>query len=150
MGKGNSALVVTNENLFRALACTPIAALSWLLAVNVISSSALVLFQVIFVLMALYFTLTTLAYAAYYTNQRFDKSAEAFIKNSNLAKAITFAPLAILSSFVVYHAILSSAHMFFKIIFVLMALYCVLSAIAYAALYTNDYFAEQSEQQFGH
>ena len=68
MGNGKSEVLIENENLFRGLVCAPIAILFVMLAVNSVMTTGLLLFKLIFVLMALFFTLSTLAYAAYYTN----------------------------------------------------------------------------------
>lgn len=68
----------TNENeyLFRAKVCLPVAIFFAMIAVNSFTSSGILLFQVIFVLMALYFSLSTLAYAAFFTNDYFEQQAE--------------------------------------------------------------------------
>ena len=137
--------VVKNENLFRALVCAPLAVLFALLASNSVMSSGLVIFQVLFILLALYFTYTTLSHAALYTNERYEGKTEPQFKNINLSKAIKFAPLALLFSFIAQSSLTSPDHLFFKIVFVLLAITFVLCALSYAAFYTNDYFAEQAE-----
>jgi len=76
MGKVNSKTVVENENLFRALVCSPIAILFVMLAVNSMMSPGLVAFKVLFVVMALCFALSALAYAAYYTNDCYAATAD--------------------------------------------------------------------------
>ncbi|WP_286232467.1 hypothetical protein [Thalassotalea sediminis] len=68
MGKAKNDVLIENENLFRALFSALAAVLFIVLAVNYVGTSGLLLFKVLFVLAALYFTLSTLAYAAYYTN----------------------------------------------------------------------------------
>ncbi len=68
MGNANNDLLIENENLFRALFSAVGAVLFTVLAVNFVMSAGLLLFKVLFVLAALYFSLSTLAYAAYYTN----------------------------------------------------------------------------------
>jgi hypothetical protein len=132
---------IENENLFRALFCAPTAILLVLFAESFLMSSGLALFKVIYVLMALYFTLSTLAYAAYYTNELYEGETEKFIKNDNLFKAIIFAPLAVAFWFFSVNSIMSSGHFVFNATYVVLALICTLCTLAYAAFYTNDCYA---------
>ena len=140
MGNVKSEVTIENENLFRALVCAPIAILFAVFAVNSLMSSGIVLFKLIFVCLALYFSLSTLAYAAYYTNEYLAEKAE----NKNLLSALLCAPIAISFAWYAANSVISSGHIFFQIIFVLMALYFTLRALAHAAYYTNDYHAEKA------
>jgi len=141
MSKVNSEVVIENENLFRVIFCAPAAILFSILAANSISSSGIVIFQIIFVLMAMYFSLCTLGYAAFYSNEVSEGLVERFIKNENLSTLLNNAPLAVV--FVAISAYsLSSMHVFFSVIFVSMASYFSLRALASAAFYTNDCYAE--------
>jgi len=135
---------IENENLFRALFCAPTAILLVLFANSFLMSPGVVLFKVIYVLMALYFTLSTLAYAAYYTNELYEGKTEKFIKNDNLFKAIIFTPLAVVFWFFAVNSIMSSGHIVFNAIYILLALYSTLSTLAYAAYYTNDCYADNA------
>ena len=76
MGKVKEEDLVENENLFRALVCSPIAVLFVLLAGNSMMSSGFIVFKVLFVVMALIFSLTAMAYAAYYTNDCYASKAD--------------------------------------------------------------------------
>ena len=144
MSKVKSGFVIENENLFRALFCAPTAILLVLFANSFLMSAGLVLFKVIYVLMALYFTLSTLAYSAYYTNELYEGKADSLIKNKHLFKAIVFTPLAIVFWFFAVNSIMASGHIVFNAIYVLLALFCTLSTLAYAAYYTNDCYAEDA------
>jgi len=135
-------VLIENENLFRALICAPSAVVFVLFSINSVMSSGLIIFTVMFILMALYFTLSTLAYAAYYTNDLYEGSSERIINNSNLSRALNFTPLAILFAWLAVYSVDSSSHIFINVVFVLAALYFTLSTLAYAAYYTNDYHAE--------
>lgn len=73
---GKSENFIENENLFRALVCSPIAVLFVMLAVNSMMSPGFVVFKVIYVVMALCFALSALAYAAYYTNDCYAATAD--------------------------------------------------------------------------
>lgn len=137
--------IIKNENLFRALVCAPLAILFSLLATNSVMSSGLIIFQVLFILLALYFSYITLSHAALYTNERYEGKTEPQFKNKNLSKTIKFSPFAILFSFIAQYSLMSPDHLFFKIVFLLLAITFVLCALSYAAFYTNDYFAEQAE-----
>jgi hypothetical protein len=135
---------IENENLFRALFCAPTALLLVLFANSFLMSPGVVLFKVIYVLMALFFTLSTLAYAAYYTNELYEGKTDKFIKNDNLFKAIIFTPLAVVFWFFAVNSIMSSGHIVFNAIYILLALYSTLSTLAYAAYYTNDCYADNA------
>lgn len=139
MDKVKSDVMIENENLFRALFSAPVAILLVLFAESFLMSPGIVLFKVIYILMALYFSLSTLAHAAYYTNEVYDGETDGLIKNKNLFNAIIFTPLAILFWYFAVNSIMSSGHMFFNVIYILFALNLTLSALAYAAFYTNDY-----------
>ncbi len=132
---------IENENLFRALFCAPTAILLVLFAESFLMSSGVALFKVIYVLMALYFTLSTLAYAAYYTNELYEGETEKFIKNDNLFKTIIFAPLSVVFWYFALNSIMSSGHIVFNATYVVLALLCTLFTLAYAAFYTNDCYA---------
>lgn len=147
MSQVKSDAGIENENLFRALFCAPTAILLVLFAESFLMSSGIVLFKVIYVLMALYFTFSTLAYAAYYTNELYEGETEKFIKNDNLFKAIVFAPLAVVFWFFAAHSIMSSGHIVFNAIYVLLALFSTLSMLAYAAYYTNDCYSEDAHSE---
>jgi hypothetical protein len=144
MSQAKSDVVIDNENLFRALFCAPTAILLVLFAQSFLMSSGLVLFKVIYVLMALYFTLSALAYAAYYTNELYEGEAESLIKNKSLFKALVFTPLAIVFWFFAVNSIMSAGHIVFNVTYIILALYFTLSTLAYAAYYTNDYYAENA------
>jgi len=147
MSQVKSDAGIENENLFRALFCAPTAILLVLFAESFLMSSGIVLFKVIYVLMALYFTLSTLAYAAYYTNELYEGETEKFIKNDNLFKAIVFAPLAVVFWFFAVNSIMSSGHIVFNATYVLLALLSTLSTLAYAAYYTNDCYSEDAHSE---
>jgi hypothetical protein len=65
---------IKNDNLFKALVAAPLAIMFWFFAVNSIMSSGHFVFNVIYLLIALYFSLSTLAYAAFYTNDYHDEN----------------------------------------------------------------------------
>ena len=67
---------VQNDNLFKAIVCAPISALFVLLAFNSVTNAGIVIFQVLFVILALFFVLSTLAYAAHYTNDVFAEAED--------------------------------------------------------------------------
>ncbi len=144
MEKVKSEVTIKNENLFRALVSLPLAALFALLAMNSVMNSGIIIFQILYILMALYFSLSTLGYAAHYTNERYEGTTEPLFKNKNLSKAIKLLPLAIIFVAVAMNSITSSTHVVFQVVFVLMAMFTLLSTLAYAAYYTNDYFAENA------
>ncbi len=142
MGQVKSDVVVENENLFRALFCAPIALILVMFGESFLTSSGLVLFKIIYVVMALYFTLSALAYGAFYTNEIYSGETDSFIKNENFFKAIVSAPLAVIFWFFAVNSMMSSSHVVFNVIYILIALYFTLSTLAYAAFYTNDCYAE--------
>ena len=144
MGNVKSGVVIESENLFRALIFAPIAILLILFAESFLISSGLVLFKVIYVLMALYLSINALAHAAFYTVELGAGEADSLIKNKNLSSALFSAPLAIVFWFFAVNTMMSSGHIVFSVIYLLIALYLSLSALAYAAFYTNDYFAQQA------
>ena len=144
MSKIKGGFVIENENLFRALFCAPTAILLVLFANSFLMSAGLALFKIIYVLMALYFTLSALAYSAYYTNELYEGKAESLIKNDHLFKAIVFTPLAIVFWFFAVNSIMSSGHIFFNALYVVLALLFTLSTLAYSAYYTNDCYAEDA------
>ncbi len=76
MEKVKGKNVIENENLFRMLFCSPVAILFLVLAESYLMSPGIMLFKVIFVLFALYFTLSALAYAAFYTNDYYYAKAD--------------------------------------------------------------------------
>jgi hypothetical protein len=141
MDKVKSDVVIENENLFRALFFAPITMLLMLFAESFLMFSGLLFFKIIYVLMTLGFFLSTLAYAAYYTNELSAGETERLIENQNLFKAIVSAPLAIVFWYFAVASITSSGHIVFNVTYVLLALYFSLSSLAYAAFYTNDYDA---------
>ncbi|GHE78963.1 hypothetical protein [Thalassotalea profundi] len=145
MEKVNNERIVKNENLFRALVCIPPAILFVLLSINSIATSGILIFQVIFILLAAYFSLSALSNAAQYTNERYDGNAEPFFKNQNLSKSIKFLPIAIIFTFVAYDAVITSTHVVFQTVYVILAFALVLTTIAYAAFYTNDRYEENAE-----
>ncbi|TLU66197.1 hypothetical protein FE810_05630 [Thalassotalea litorea] len=138
MATNNNELLIQNENLFRALVCAPVAVLFVLLAANSVTTSAIVVMQIVFVLLAVCFTLSSLAYASYYTNERSQGDAEPLIKNQNLSKSLVFLLLTILFGAIAYSAVTSSTHLIFKVISALLAIYFTLGTLAFAAYFTND------------
>lgn len=142
MGNSTNEVSIQNENLFRALVCAPLAIMFVLLAANSVMNSGLIIFSVLYVLVALYFVLTTLAYAAYYTNDLYSGATTHDAGNKHLSKALFCTPLAILFSWSALNLMMSSQHVVFKVAFVLMALYFSLKALAHAAYYTNDCYAD--------
>ena len=145
MEKVKSERIIENENLFRAWVCVPSAILFVLLSINSMATSGILVFQIIFTLMAVYFSLNALSYAAHYTNERFEGKTDPLFENKNLSKAIKFSPLAILFTFFAFNSITTSTSIVFQTMFVLMAFILILSTIAYAAFYTNDYHAERAD-----
>ncbi|MCO4798985.1 MAG: hypothetical protein KC484_07205 [Colwelliaceae bacterium] len=138
MGKVNNELVIKNENLFRAWVSLPAAILFILLSINSVATSGILLFQIIFILLAMYFSLNAISYAAQYTNELYEGKTEPLFENKNLSNAIIFSPLAILAVLVASNSITTSASVVFQTVSVLTAFILVLYAIAYAAFYTND------------
>lgn len=145
MGKVNSELVIKNENLFRALVSVPSAILFVLLSINSVANSGILIFQIIFILLAMYFSLNAISYAAQYTNELYEGKTEPLFENTNLSNAIIFSPLAILATLVALNSITTSASIVFQIVSVLTAFTLVLYAIAYAAFYTNDCYETSDE-----
>jgi len=145
MEKVNNEHIIKNENLFRAWVCLPLAILFVLLSINSVATSGMVVFQVLFILMAICFSLSALFYAAHYTNERYEGSTEPQFENKNLSKAIKFSPLAVFFTFVAINSITTSAHTVFQAIYVVMALLLILSTIAYAAFYSNDCYAQTAD-----
>ena len=139
-----NTLAVENENLFRALVCLPMGILFSILAAYYGASSGLLMFKVIFVLLALAFSLYGLAYAAYYTNDRTENRASPFFSNSNLFKLVVSAPLAALFIAICANAVLTSAHIVFCLVYGGLAAYFALSALAYGAFYTNDCYGAEA------
>ena len=138
MSQVNNDLVIANENLFRALFCGPIAILLIVFAERFFMSFELMLFKVIYVLLAFVLSLYAIAYAAYYTNEVYEGETESFIKNDNLFKALVCAPLSVVFWYFAENSIASSGSLFFNVIYVLLALYFTLGTLGYAAFYTND------------
>ncbi|QDP01340.1 hypothetical protein [Thalassotalea sp. PS06] len=138
MGQVNNDVLIENENLFRALVCAPVAVLFVLLAANSVMTSAMLVMQILFIAMAIFFSLSTLAYASYYTNERYEGNAKPLIKNANLSKAILYTGLSALFTVVTYQTFADSTHLLFKAISVVILLYLSLSALAFFAYYTNE------------
>lgn len=138
MSNVDNDLIIKNENLFRTLAFAPVALLLLIFAGDFLSSSLLFLFKIFYVLMMLYSSISALAYGAFYTNEVYEGKTESLIKNDNLFKALVYTPLAVLFYFFALNSVMSSSHIVFNTIYILMTLYFTLSAIAYAAYYTND------------
>ena len=76
MEDNNNEAITVNDHLFRSLVCAPIALLFSWLAISSIAASGFGFINIIFVLMALFFSLSTLAYAAYHTNECYAESEE--------------------------------------------------------------------------
>ncbi|WP_394174435.1 hypothetical protein [Thalassotalea litorea] len=138
MANSNNELLIENENLFRSLVCAPVAVWFVLLAANSVMTSGMIIFQIIFVLLAIYFTLSSLAYASYYTNERYQGDAKPFFNNQNLAKCLIHCLLTLVFATLAYQTVTGDAHLVFKVVSVVLALYFSLSFIAYGAYYTND------------
>mgnify|MGYP000064798662 CR=1 FL=1 len=133
---------IENENLFRALVSAPLAIFFVIIATNSVSSSGIFLFKLIYVCLALYFSLSTLAYAAYYTNDHNCEKADKTLKNKNLFNFLFYAPIAVAFIIFAVISVTSNASLFFNIIFGLLAFISSLYTIAYAAFYTNDCYDE--------
>ena len=144
MNNNKSEVLIENENLFRALVCAPFGIAFTYFAINAFMNSGLVLFKIIFVLMALYFALNSLAHAAYYTNELYDKKSDTTIKNENLFKTFFYAPLAVMTVWVAVSSVISSNPVFFSVLAILLASYFVLKTLAHAAYYTNEYHAKRA------
>jgi hypothetical protein len=143
MSNEKSTLIIKNENLFRTLVFSPVAILLIIFGGEFLASSGLFFFKIIYVLVGLYSSLCALAYGAYYTNDLYEGGEESFIKNDNLFKAIVFTPLAVLFTFFAFDSIAGSSHIVFNVMYILIAMYFILGALAYAAFYSNDYYAEK-------
>ncbi|XQW83728.1 hypothetical protein ACOYR1_11305 [Thalassotalea piscium] len=144
MEQVKSERIIKNENLFRAGVCIPAATLFVLLSINSVVTSGIMILQIIFIVLAAYFTLSALSYFASYTNERYEGKAAPLFANNNLSKAIKFLPIALLFIFIAFNSISTSAHLVFQTIYVLIAASLVLSTIAYAAFYTNDLYDNKS------
>ena len=145
MEKVKSENIIENENLFRALVSVPLAILFVLLSINSVLTTGIVLFQVLFILLAIYFSLSAISYAAHYTNELYDGKTEPLFKNINLSKTIKFLPLAVLFTYIAVNSITTSAHIVFKALSIVMSLLLILTTIAYAAYYTNDCYDETAD-----
>jgi hypothetical protein len=145
MEKVKSENIIENENLFRALVSVPLAILFVLLSINSVLTSGIVLFQVLFILLAIYFSLSAISYAAHYTNELYDGKTEPLFKNINLSKTIKFLPLAVLFTYIAVNSITTSAHIVFQALSIVMSLLLILTTIAYAAYYTNDCYDETAD-----
>jgi len=143
MSNNNDTLLIENENLFRSLVFSPVAIVLIIFGADFLTSSWLFLFKVIYVVVALYSTICALAYSAYYTNELYEGKADRLIKNSHLFKTLVYAPLAVLFVFFAMNSITSSGHLFFNVLYILIASYFILGTLAYSAYYTNDYYAEK-------
>lgn len=136
---------IENENLFRALVTAPIAVFFVIIAVNSVTSSGLFLFKFIFVCMAIYFSLCTLAYAAFYSNDHQTEKADKIFNNKNFFNLVFTAPISL--SLIIFTALSfsSNASLFFNIVFGALAFISCLYTIAYAAFYTNDCYEDNAE-----
>jgi hypothetical protein len=143
MSNNKNTLLIENENLFRSLVFSPVAIVLIIFGGEFLTSSGLFLFKLIYVIVGVYSALCALAYGAYYTNEVYEGKAESFIKNTNLFKTLVFAPLAILFIFFSFYSITTSGHLFFNVLYILIAAYFILGTIAYSAFYTNDYYEEK-------
>ena len=136
-----SEALVQNDNLYRALVSAPIAILFLMLAKNALASPGLIFMTFLFIVMATYFTLSTLAYAAFSTNDHHAEDTGRTIENRNLLRTVLNSPVALALVYFAYLSITSGAHLFISVLLVLVASYFSLKAIAHAAFYTNDFFA---------
>ncbi len=141
MGNVKSEVSIENENLFRALVCSPIAVLLVILTANSIQTSGFTLLNVILIAVASYFTLCAIAYAAFYTNEYFADMPD----NDNLFNTLMYGTLAIIVTSFTVSSVLSSGSILFQVVFICLALYLTLSALAYAAFYTNDCMVSDEE-----
>jgi len=138
MEKVNSDVLIENENLYKSLASAPIAILFVALATNSIMNDGILLFQIIFVLLAAYFSLSTLAYAAFYTNEHHASNADSIFDNTDFFKLVFNAPLGLVFGFFAYSTLQTNDHIIFKVILVGLAAFFILKTIASAAYYTNS------------
>jgi hypothetical protein len=134
----NSGGGIENENLFRALVSAPIAIFFAVIATNAVMSPGIFLFKLIYIGMALYFSLSTLAYAAYYSNDHQGDKAEKALKNKNLFNLLFNAPIALAFIIFAVISVTTNASLFFNITFGFLAFISTLYTLAYAAFYTND------------
>jgi len=72
---GNENNKIENDNLFKALVYLPIAILFAALAGNSVMNDGSAFFQVLYVLLAIYFILGTLGYFAHFTNEFFEEES---------------------------------------------------------------------------
>lgn len=142
MEHANNSGGIENENLFRALVLAPLAVFFTIIATNSVMSSGIFLFKIIFVFMALYFSLSTLAYAAFYSNDHFSGKADKALENKNLFNLLFIAPIALSFIVVATISVSANASLFFNIIFGVLAFISSLYTLAYAAFYTNDCYDE--------
>lgn len=70
LSSGEADNFIKNQNLFKAVISLPLAVLFCYFSMNSIMSSAHIVFSTTFVLLTMYFSLSTLGYAAFYTNDR--------------------------------------------------------------------------------
>lgn len=140
MGNVKSDVLIENDDLYKALVCTPLTILFSALAVNSIATSGILLMTIIFVCLAMYFLLSTLAYAAYYTNDYHENKKD--VGNENLLKTWVYGPLAILFGLFTANSVMASELLLFKILFIVVTCYLAITALAYAAFYTNSKFDE--------
>lgn len=142
MGNSNKIEGIENENLFRAIVSAPIAIFFAIIAANSISSSGIFIFSFIFVCMAVYFSLSTLAYAAYYTNDHHTDKADKVFKNKNFFNLLFNAPITLAFIAFTVLSFSTNASLFFNITFGFLAFISSLYTLAYAAFYTNDCYNE--------
>ncbi|MDO6446937.1 hypothetical protein Q4493_14275 [Colwellia sp. 1_MG-2023] len=138
MANANNVEGIENENLFRALVTAPLAIFFVIIAANSVMSSGIFIFKLIFIGMAIYFSLSTLAYAAYYTNDHHAEKADKVFKNKNFFNLLFNAPLSL--AFIIFTVLsfTNDASLFFNLIFGALAFISTLFTLAYAAFYTND------------
>jgi hypothetical protein len=70
--EGTAEKLIKNTNLSKLLYHTPLAIFFVAVAIDSVASGAHIVFNIASVLIALCFTLSTLAYAAFYTNDRYE------------------------------------------------------------------------------
>lgn len=138
MASANNVEGIENENLFRALVSAPIAIFFVIIAANSVMSSGVFLFTLIFIGMAIYFSLSTLAYAAYYTNDHHSDKADKVFENKNFFNLLFNTPISIAFIIFAILSITTDASLFFNVLFCTLAFISTLFTLAYAAFYTND------------
>ena len=143
MEQSEQNLLIQNENLYRALVCAPLGIAFTAFAMNTVMNGGIFIFQMLFVLLALGFSLATLAYAAFYTNDLCHEESTHEIGNMNLFKTLFYTPVAAALILVTIDLITTSAHLLFQVSLILFTSYTLLKALAHAAYYTNDYHAEK-------